>query len=130
MLQELNLKLDKLTKESNLKRQALDNEVIDTQTTQVELEKTSDEFRKAHQERQQLISQWENTIDQMKRRDEDINNLNEVTFVIIFAICINLSIRILCNRLSTITNRKCAKTRTRCEKRRDFLIRKWRTILR
>ena len=36
---------------------------------QIELDKTAEEFRKAHFDRQSLISQWEATIEQMRRRD-------------------------------------------------------------
>ena len=40
---------------------------------QIELDKTAMAFRKAHMEREELIQQWEHTIDQMKRRDADMD---------------------------------------------------------
>ena len=40
---------------------------------QIELDKTAEEFRQAHQERQELLHQWESTISQMKRRDSDMD---------------------------------------------------------
>ena len=45
---------------------------------QIELDKTAEEFRKAHQERQDLINQWENTIDQMQKRDKEMDILSGV----------------------------------------------------
>jgi len=37
------------------------------------LDKTAEAFRAAHRDRQDLIQNWEQTIDQMKRRDQDID---------------------------------------------------------
>lgn len=42
---------------------------------QIELDKTAEDFRRAHVERQELISQWENTIEQMQRRDKEMDLL-------------------------------------------------------
>lgn len=41
---------------------------------QLELDKAAQDFRKIHNERQELIKQWENTIEQMQKRDRDIDN--------------------------------------------------------
>ena len=40
---------------------------------QIELDNTAEMFRQAHRERQQLINQWEQTIHQMRKRDEDMD---------------------------------------------------------
>ena len=53
--------------------------MTDTLTAQIELDKTAEEFRKAHAERQELISQWENTIDQMQKRDREMDLLAAVS---------------------------------------------------
>ena len=67
--------MERLTNECNDKRKKLDQEVVDTLTTQVELDKTAEEFRAAHKERQNLIEQWESTIQQMHRRDAEVDLL-------------------------------------------------------
>ena len=46
---------------------------------QIELDKTAEEFRRAHAERQDLILQWENTIEQMQRRDAEMDLLAAVS---------------------------------------------------
>lgn len=42
-------------------------------TLQIELDKTAEDFRRVHHERQELIKQWENTIEQMQKRDQEID---------------------------------------------------------
>ena len=56
-------------------------------TFQIELDKTAEEFRRAHAERQDLILQWENTIEQMQTRDAEMDLLAAVS---IFSPCIRL----------------------------------------
>lgn len=45
----------------------------------IELDKTAEEFRKAHSERQELLRQWENTIEQMQKRDREMDQLAVVS---------------------------------------------------
>ncbi|XP_052782537.1 coiled-coil domain-containing protein 39-like [Mya arenaria] len=74
-IKELSLRMERLTDEAAKKRRQLDHETTETLTAQIELDKTAEDFRKAHQERQELIRQWENTIEQMQRRDKEMDLL-------------------------------------------------------
>lgn len=51
-IKTLNLHVEKLSKEAQVSKQTLDNEVTETQTAQIELDRTAEEFKKVHQERQ------------------------------------------------------------------------------
>lgn len=73
-IRALTLQLERLTLECNQKRKILDNELTETMSVQLELDKAAQDFRKIHNERQELIKQWENTIEQMQKRDRDIDN--------------------------------------------------------
>ncbi|XP_054966691.1 coiled-coil domain-containing protein 39 isoform X3 [Pan paniscus] len=73
-IRALTLQLERLTLECNQKRKILDNELTETISAQLELDKAAQDFRKIHNERQELIKQWENTIEQMQKRDGDIDN--------------------------------------------------------
>ncbi|KAL2804745.1 coiled-coil domain-containing protein 39 [Daubentonia madagascariensis] len=73
-IRALTLQLERLTLECNQRRKVLDNELTETLSAQLELDKAAQDFRKIHNERQELIKQWENTIEQMQKRDQDIDN--------------------------------------------------------
>ncbi|XP_053513771.1 coiled-coil domain-containing protein 39 isoform X2 [Artibeus jamaicensis] len=73
-IRALTLQLEKLTLEGNRRKKLLDNELTETLSAQLELEKAAQDFRKIHNERQELIKQWENTIEQMQKRDQDIDD--------------------------------------------------------
>jgi chromosome segregation ATPase len=76
-IKELNLNLELLSKQLLQIRSDLENEVTDTQAKQMELDRISDEFRQMHRERQQLVTQWQETIQMMKQRDVEINEIGE-----------------------------------------------------
>jgi len=44
----------------------------------LELDKTAEDFRRAHLDRQELLSRWQQTIDTMKKRDETMDLLAAV----------------------------------------------------
>lgn len=72
-IKELGLLNGRLTEEAQQKRKYLDMEMTKTLTAQIELDKTAEEFRKAHADRLELINQWEITIEQMQRRDREMD---------------------------------------------------------
>jgi hypothetical protein len=49
---------------------------------QLELDKTAEEFRKAHTERHELLSRWQETIEQMQKRDNDMELLAAVSLTV------------------------------------------------
>jgi len=79
MFQELSLRMERLTEESQKRRRFLVHETTETLTAQIELDKTAEDFRRAHMERQDLIEQWEHTIEQMQRRDSEMDLLAAVS---------------------------------------------------
>jgi len=74
-VKELTLKIEHLTTQCADRRHKLDAETTNTLTAQIELDKTAEEFRKAHAERRRLIEQWENTIESMQKRDNEMDML-------------------------------------------------------
>lgn len=74
----MSLKIEKLLELSQLEKKRVDEETMNTITLQVELDKTAEEFRKMHKERQELIKQWESIIDQMQKRDNQIEQSAQV----------------------------------------------------
>ena len=77
-LKELTLKIEKLVKHSSELKRLVDEETLATVTVQVELDKTAEEFRNTHRERQEYIKQWEQIIEQMQKRDNQIENSAQV----------------------------------------------------
>ncbi|KAM9127088.1 coiled-coil domain-containing protein 39 [Pangshura tecta] len=73
-LRVLTQQVEKMTIEANQKRKILDNELTETISAQIELDKAAEDFRRVHHERQELIRQWESTIEQMQKRDQEIDH--------------------------------------------------------
>ena len=66
------MRIEKLVAQENSSKKNVDEETLNTITIQIELDKTAEEFRKTHKERRDLIKQWETIIDQMQKRDNQI----------------------------------------------------------
>ncbi|CAI9737119.1 Hypothetical predicted protein [Octopus vulgaris] len=73
---ELNLQINYLLEEVKNQKNALDVEATETQSVQIALDKTAEEFRRSHLERHELIERWERTLNLMKKRDDDMESLN------------------------------------------------------
>ena len=76
-VKELNLAIEKMTKQVHTKKAELEGEVTETQAAQIELDKTAEDFRSLHAERQELVRQWEEAVESMKRRDEAIQEASK-----------------------------------------------------
>ncbi|KAJ3104260.1 Coiled-coil domain-containing protein 39, partial [Physocladia obscura] len=76
-IKDFSLGIEKLMHEVNKKKAELSVEVTETQVAQIELDKTTDAFKRLHLERQDLIQQWEHAIATMAKRDSEISELQD-----------------------------------------------------
>lgn len=76
-IKELTLQVEKLTVELNRKSRELEEEVTTTRAAQIELDKTAEEFRRLHAERNQLYLQWQDTVENSRKRDQMIREAGE-----------------------------------------------------
>eukprot|EP00195_Chlamydomonas_chlamydogama_P009299 CAMPEP_0202915398 /NCGR_PEP_ID=MMETSP1392-20130828/65575_1 /ASSEMBLY_ACC=CAM_ASM_000868 /TAXON_ID=225041 /ORGANISM="Chlamydomonas chlamydogama, Strain SAG 11-48b" /LENGTH=937 /DNA_ID=CAMNT_0049607407 /DNA_START=168 /DNA_END=2981 /DNA_ORIENTATION=- len=71
-VKELQLTLEKMSRAVVDKKSELDSEVMETQAAQIQLDKAAEDFRKLHEERQDLIRQWDEALEAMRNRDAAI----------------------------------------------------------
>eukprot|EP00903_Cladosiphon_okamuranus_P007688 g7452.t1 len=76
-IKELSLQVERLSKSVVAKRAELQNLEAESSAKQVELDNTAADFKRLHTERQDLVRQWQNAIDGMRRRDDEINAVGE-----------------------------------------------------
>ena len=76
-MKELSLQLEKMMDAEGKKKAQLEEEVTKTQANQIELDKTAEDFRALHKERQELVVQWEAAVQAMQKRDEAIKESHE-----------------------------------------------------
>ena len=85
-IKDLTLKLENMTKVSVEKQAELENEKTETRSKQLEVDRLTKLFKSNHDERRQLVQQWQKTLNEMKERDAEINkvssNYREVTEVL------------------------------------------------
>jgi chromosome segregation ATPase len=75
-IKDLTLKLEHLTKLSAEKQAELENEKTETQSKQLEIDRVTKLFKANHEERRQLVEQWQKTVNAMKERDEEIDQVS------------------------------------------------------
>ena len=76
-IKDITLQIEQLTKNHLHQQELLANEATDTVAKQVELDRIAEEFRKLHSERQAMVRLWQDTIEEIKKRDSEINTLGE-----------------------------------------------------
>mmetsp|Transcript_129202 Transcript_129202/g.288806 ORF Transcript_129202/g.288806 Transcript_129202/m.288806 type:complete len:900 (+) Transcript_129202:132-2831(+) len=76
-VRELTLAVEKLTLENTSKRKDLESQITDTQAKQIEMDKTAELFRQLHDDRKKLIDQWQESVNSMKTRDNQLESLGE-----------------------------------------------------
>lgn len=59
------------------KQADLEKEITETQTAQIELDKTAEEFKREHDERHRLFEKWQEVTKNIARRNQDINDMGE-----------------------------------------------------
>jgi chromosome segregation ATPase len=76
-IKNLTLKMEKAAQSVQDAKKLLDDEVTETQAVQIELDKTAEEYRRLHLQRQDLIRQWNDAVEAMHKRDQDIAKVGE-----------------------------------------------------
>jgi len=70
-INQLALQIEKLTKRDLEIQAQVEAEATETSSRQIELDRTAEEFRVLHAERQKLVQQWKETIE-VPCQDEDV----------------------------------------------------------
>lgn len=73
-IKEMSLDIEKNLKHVFLKNKELNDQMTEAKITQHEVDRASDEFRKLHLERKDLLFQWESTLNSLKKRDAQISD--------------------------------------------------------
>lgn len=71
------LEIEKATAIVEAKKAELEQEITTTRSLQIELDTTAEQFRKLHEERARLLSQWEQTLQKMQSLNEQIQDTTQ-----------------------------------------------------
>ena len=74
-IKECILTIENLSKALVEKQTKFENESTETRMVQIQLDRTSEIFRKKHDERRNLVQQWQETVEKMRDRDNEINDV-------------------------------------------------------
>ncbi|XP_028832995.1 coiled-coil domain-containing protein 39 [Denticeps clupeoides] len=77
-IRDLTLAVEKKSLQCSQKKKVLDNHLTETMAAQVALDKTVENMRQARMERQDLISQWESPVLEMRKRDQEIEQCTQL----------------------------------------------------
>ena len=69
---DLTLKLTKLREKVKVSREELKTASTRSKMAQLALDKSAEEFREAHKERQEVVRQWETSVELLSKRDAEI----------------------------------------------------------
>lgn len=76
-IKDLTRELERLAAHLVAKKRELEAEHTETTSKQVELDKCAEDFRALHAQRQDLIRQWQESLDAIRQRDDDIAKAGE-----------------------------------------------------
>lgn len=76
-LRDLALALEKVAKDITETKAKLNDEITETQSAQIQLDKTAEDFKALHEERLELVRQWEDALETVKHRDVAIQAASE-----------------------------------------------------
>lgn len=76
-VRDLSLEIERLFVEVQKKKGQLHSEVTETQGALLELDRTTASFKRLHVERQELLKQWEQSVLEMKFKDEELQQAQD-----------------------------------------------------
>ena len=103
-VKEMNLQIERLTLEVKRKEDELAKEITETQASQIELDKTAEEFKRHHEERHRLFLQCQEVSENIDKRNRGILDESEHYAQVKQRISGNR--KVLEDRLQTLSNEK------------------------
>ena len=76
-MKDLAIAIEKVSKDVSEAQYKLSDEVTETQSAQIQLDKTAEDFKRMHEERLELVRLWEEALETVKYRDTTIQQASE-----------------------------------------------------